>query len=75
MKIVKLDEVKMYYVATGKRIKRKFEYFIDAFKHQQDKHPNKKIIYSDGKIIEVVWKPEWENIRCETLDKKESQGF
>lgn len=55
----------MYYI-LGVKFK-KFDLFMEAFDYQQEHHPEKKIIYSDGNVIEIVWKPEWEEIDCANL--------
>lgn len=44
-----------------------FEFFMEAFKYQQEKHKDKKIIYSKDGVSEVVWNPEWENINCKEI--------
>lgn len=60
----------MYYI-LGVRFQ-KFDWFDDAFAHQQEHHPDKKIIYSNNGIIEIVWNPEWESINCENFEEKEN---
>lgn len=59
----------MYFVANGKFQKRKFQYFMEAFNYQQRNYPDKKILYSDGILIELVWDPKWEKISTDDLDK------
>lgn len=45
----------MYYIALKNRKNyNKFEYFMDAFKYQQEHYPDRKILYSNGKLVELV---------------------
>lgn len=44
-----------------------FNFFMEAFKYQQEKYNDKPIIYSKDGVSEVVWKPAWENLNCEDL--------
>ena len=63
----------MYYIANGKMNKKTFEYFKDAFEHQQKHYPDKKIFCSTNNVIEIVWLPEWEKISVDDLEKKECE--
>ena len=65
----------MYYIALKNRKNyNKFEYFMDAFKYQQEHYPDRKILYSNGKLVELVWDPEWEKITTDDLDKQIQKG-
>lgn len=44
-----------------------FEFFMQAFKYQQESHKDKHIIYNKDGISEVVWNPDWEKIDCKEL--------
>lgn len=49
---------------TGNPVKKYFDYFMEAFEKQQKEYSDKKIVYSDNGIVEIVWKPEWSNFDC-----------
>ena len=57
----------MYFILGAPRTVGNFDSFIEAFEYQQKNHPDKKIIYSDGNLIEITWNPDWEKIDCGNL--------
>lgn len=63
---VKRERISMYYI-LGARIAGKFETFMEAFAYQQEHHREKRIIYNDNGVLEIVWKPSWENININEL--------
>ena len=63
----KVGKNKMYYYILGAPIAGKFKTFMKAFKYQQKYHEEKKIIFKDNIILEVVWNPEWSKINCNNL--------
>ena len=60
----------MYYLNNSKdksKINHYFGKFTEAFKFQQKKYPDRKILYSKDNVIQIVWDPSWELINCEEL--------
>lgn len=57
----------MYFILGAPRTVGNFDSFIEAFEYQQKNHLDKKIIYSDGNLIEITWNPDWEKIDCGNL--------
>lgn len=56
----------MYYILRVRF--QNFDWFEEAFAYQQEHHPEKKIIYSNNGIIEIVWNPDWEYYSIEGDD-------
>lgn len=52
----------MYYIMGSKS--GIFNTFMEAFIYQQEHCRDKKIIYSENGVVEVVWTPEWASFDC-----------